>query len=81
MNLVEFKTALANHDWYYYFSDDHSVWLRGESQNNKLFNVATNGNVEFQRAYNEAHEKHFNTESFYPKNGDRKYSPPFSLSA
>lgn len=26
----ELKQRLAKHDWGYYFSDDHSVWKKGE---------------------------------------------------
>jgi len=31
MNLQEFDTLLARHDWYYNYSDDHRVWHRGEA--------------------------------------------------
>lgn len=27
--LAEFEKALRNHDWYYDYSDDGSVWRRG----------------------------------------------------
>lgn len=81
MTITEFKTALANHDWFYYFSDDHRVWTRGEEAGKKLINIARNSGVEFQAAYNDEYARHFNTESFYPKNGDRKYSPPFQLAS
>ncbi len=79
MNIAEYKIALSNHDWYYYFSDDHRVWSRGEAVNKNLFNIAKDGDAEFQAAYNEEHAKHFNTESFHPKDGDCKYNPPFNV--
>jgi len=28
-NIVKLKQALRTHDWFYQFSDDHSVWQRG----------------------------------------------------
>jgi hypothetical protein len=27
--LTQLKELLARHDWYYDYSDDHSVWCRG----------------------------------------------------
>lgn len=27
--LHEIKERLDSHDWYYHYSDDHSVWVRG----------------------------------------------------
>lgn len=79
MTLAEYKEALARHDWFYYFSDDHRVWSGGEVASKNILSIATNGNDDFKRAYNEAVEKNFNNESFYPKNGDRKWEPPFKL--
>lgn len=29
MTLEQYKAALAAHDWYYQYSDDHTVWGRG----------------------------------------------------
>lgn len=34
--LAQFEKALAAHDWYYDYSDDHSVWQRGVRQNDEL---------------------------------------------
>lgn len=31
MTKEEFFTKCANHDWYYDYSDDHSVWRRGQA--------------------------------------------------
>lgn len=81
MTITEYRIALANHDWYYYFSDDHGVWSRGDATSKDLFNIAKSGGAEFQAAYNEQHAKHFNTESFYPKSGNNKYTPPFEVSS
>jgi hypothetical protein len=30
--LAELAKKLQYHDWYYHYSDDHSVWRRGEEQ-------------------------------------------------
>jgi hypothetical protein len=79
MDIEEYKTALARHDWYYNFSDDHRVWSSGEQRGGELLRLAIHGDDDFKRAYNEVTEKHFNTESFYPKNGDRKWEAPFKL--
>lgn len=32
MNLDEYKNALSRHDWYHAYSDDYSVWKRGNDQ-------------------------------------------------
>ena len=31
-----YRELLATHDWFYDYSDDHSVWSRGASIYNKL---------------------------------------------
>lgn len=35
-NIVKLKQALRNHDWFYQFSDDHSVWQRGCRQGREI---------------------------------------------
>jgi hypothetical protein len=32
----QYRQALAGHDWYYDYSDDHSVWARGKSEREAL---------------------------------------------
>lgn len=34
--LREYWNMLASHDWYYEYSDDHSVWRRGSSAESTL---------------------------------------------
>ena len=34
--LTKYRMALAHHDWYYDFSDDHSVYKAGLSQRESL---------------------------------------------
>jgi hypothetical protein len=37
--ITQLKTALADHDWYYSYSDDHSVYCRGRDQANKIHDL------------------------------------------
>ena len=32
----QLETALMTHDWYYGYSDDHSVWLQGDAEMSRL---------------------------------------------
>lgn len=77
MTLEQYKELLSRHDWYYYFSDDHGVWQRGEAESSQILNLARTGGVEFKQAYNEVHAKYFNTTSFVTK--DRPYTPVFKI--
>lgn len=36
MERAEFGSKLKNHDWYYAYSDDHSVWKRGQAASARL---------------------------------------------
>ena len=38
--LTEFENDLKYHDWFYDYSDDHSVWTRGREQRKDLQNTA-----------------------------------------
>lgn len=38
--LEDYRKALAEHDWFYDFSDDHGVWVRGQEQRNNLHRMA-----------------------------------------
>lgn len=77
MNITEYKEMLSRHDWFYYFSDDHRVWLAGEKSSKEIISVAQNNGDDFKRAYNDAHKKHFDTESFVTE--DRPYTSPFKV--
>lgn len=72
MTLEEYQKLLQHHDWYYYFSDDHRVWLRGEEASARIVALAKAGPDDFKRAYNEAHARHFNNEDF-----GKSYKIPF----
>lgn len=34
--LEEIETALRTHDWFYDYSDDHSVWTKGNDQRKRI---------------------------------------------
>ena len=34
------KKMLINHDWFYEYSDDHSVWRRGNEKERELMSIA-----------------------------------------
>ena len=36
-NEDDYKSLLAQHDWYYDYSDDHSVWQRGNRERDTLY--------------------------------------------
>ena len=40
VSLPDFWDMLNAHDWYYAYSDDHSVWQRGERASKKLEAIA-----------------------------------------
>ena len=35
-DLTELERLLKSHDWYYQYSDDHSVWQRGRDQEGEI---------------------------------------------
>ena len=41
MTLQDFYDKCAHHDWYYSYSDDHSVWKRGQAVGKELEIIAT----------------------------------------
>lgn len=40
MELQEYYEELGKHDWFYQYSDDHSVWRHGESARARLASIA-----------------------------------------
>ena len=34
--LITLERLLQFHDWYYQYSDDHSVWTRGQRENDAI---------------------------------------------
>lgn len=70
--LEKFTKDLAAHDWTYAFSDDPRVYDRGERAERNLMSIARSGGDEYKRAFNTAHAKTFNTETFA-----KPYNSPF----
>ena len=50
MNEEEFLKLLKAHDWYYMYSDDHSVWRRGQNERDVIMN-AMRANPELGKIY------------------------------
>jgi hypothetical protein len=77
MKIEDFKKLLANHDWYYHFSDDHGVWQRGEREVAEIKFALKDASDEMKKMYNEYHARYFNTPSFvsekYP------YKAPYNI--
>lgn len=40
MSIEEFFMKLRRHDWFYEYSDDHSVWQRGQAARHELRQLA-----------------------------------------
>lgn len=38
--IEEYQYMLNTHDWNYHYSDDHSVWLKGAENEQKLLDIA-----------------------------------------
>ena len=51
-NIGEYFNRLSNHDWYYDYSDDHSVWKRGSANRDRLLNTAAE-HPTYKEMYNE----------------------------
>ena len=55
-SLNEFWKMLRNHDWTYEYSDDGSVWRRGQQQFDEIQNVVKNGSIEHKELFNQYSE-------------------------
>ncbi len=60
MNLKEFKTRLAKHDWYYSSSDDHRIYEAGLAEEKALKSIMQ-GKKTYEHAYKTLFSKHFNS--------------------
>ena len=58
MSLKEFDAKLAAFDWFYDFSDDHSVWERGRAAEAPLLATAKSS-PQHRALYNLWHRHHF----------------------
>lgn len=64
LSLEEFEDNLKRHDWFYYMSDDHSVWQRGERDASRLMTLARLATSDYRKLFNKYHAKHFHREPF-----------------
>ena len=53
--LEEYIKQLMHHDWFYSYSDDHSVWKAGKEENARLSAIAASGKP-FRMAYDAVSE-------------------------
>lgn len=56
MNKEQFLKLLSTHDWYYSYSDDHSVWRKGQAERNVISN-AMRDNEELKAVYAQYREE------------------------
>lgn len=63
MPLREFYSVLQSHDWFYYFSDDHRVWVAGEVASKRVQQLAKIS-PDHQALYDGFSAYHFSGESF-----------------
>lgn len=52
MTEEDFKQLLALHDWSYHWSDDYSVWAKGEATQRRIYTLLRD-QPELQRVYDE----------------------------
>jgi len=66
--LEEYKQCLDGFDWFHYMSDSYYPSMDAVAV--VLRKLADMNGLEWQKAYNESHSKHFNTSSFFPSCGN-----------
>ena len=68
--LSKFTNALRSHDWFFDFSDDHSVWTRGRNEKESLVAMAKKlvadgmDSIEVANLWNEFAPSRFGAEPF-----------------
>jgi len=45
MSTADYLDELRRHDWYYNYSDDHSVWTKGRNNAHRLQAIAAEGGI------------------------------------
>lgn len=56
MNSEQFRKLLSTHDWYYNYSDDHSVWRKGQAEW-QVIASAMKDSEELKAVYNQFREE------------------------
>ncbi len=59
MSEEDYLKLLKGHDWYYQYSDDHSVWKRGSEAAQRLITLAKN-DAKLKDLYNNYIETNIN---------------------
>jgi len=59
MTLTEFYDILNKFDWYYDFSDDHRVYMRGEKRKSEILHMVREGGEKFDALYKAFVAHHF----------------------
>jgi hypothetical protein len=75
MTLTEFYAELERHDWYYHFSDDHSVWCAGEAESAKMRSIAEQSPAH-KELYDQFCAHRFSGESFGKPKAPAPVKPP-----
>lgn len=57
MQLKEYDNLLAQHDWYYNYSDDYTVWSKGDSSYQRLLDISklTDDHAKLFQAWGKLH--------------------------
>lgn len=66
VSLRDYWDKLSRHDWYYNYSDDGSVWRRGEENESKLIAISRQS-PEHKALYDGFKEHHFTGEGWTKK--------------
>lgn len=67
MTLDEFTVELQAHDWFYDWSDDGTVFRKGNANDGRLQNIARTNGPEYARAFDDEWFKHFRPPHFDTK--------------
>ena len=61
-SIVEYYEMLLAHDWYYSFSDDHSVYQNGEKEVRRLMDIAAEKGLDYMRMWKQFNQAMFSGE-------------------
>lgn len=45
MNIEQFFNECSRHDWFYDYSDDHSVWTAGHENKQRIYRLAEDNKI------------------------------------
>lgn len=64
ITLQEYYDQLSRHDWTFQYSDDHSVWRRGSSEESRLIRIYTDNGPAFKELFDGFKNHVFNGEIY-----------------